>query len=348
VRNALALLLAAALLSPPTARADDPERIIFDTDCAFFNDDGAALVMLLQRPETTDVVGLTIVPGNMLPQPGAEAMFRILDLMHRPSIPVSLGAQNPLVHTRAMADQENQRWGPIEYMGAFGADPAEQTKKSTRSSVRRASSRNAVDYIIDTLENAAVPVTFLAIGPMTNLAVALRMKPDLEKKIHRLVFMGGAAHVRNSDGRAAEFNFWFDPEAAQIVLRSAIPQKIMFGLDICDHARVDKSHYDQIASVKTPITALYREDLGKRFAKDPEFATHIWDCLAAGYLIDPTFVTKHESGYLDVETSFGKDYGAVKPLDRALAPDATPVEVMLDLDFARFFDLYKTLLTKAP
>ena len=348
MRNALALLLAAALLSPSVAHAADPERLIFDTDCAFFNDDGAALVMLLQRPETTDVVGLTIVPGNMWPQPGAEAMFRILDLMHRPSIPLSFGAQTPLVHTRAMVAQENQRWGPIEYLGAFGSDPADQAKKSNRASVRRASSRNAVDYIIETLENATVPVTFLALGPMTNLAIALRMKPDLEKKIHRLVFMGGAAHVRNSDGRAAEFNFWFDPEAAQIVLRSAIQVKTMFGLDICDRARIDKAHYDQIASVKTPITALYREDLGKRFAKDPEFATHIWDCLAAGYLIDPAFVTKRESAYLDVETTFGKDYGAVKPLDRTLAPEATPVEVMLDLDFARFFDLYKTLLTKAP
>ncbi len=342
------MLVAASLLATSAARAADPERIIFDTDCAFFNDDGAALVMLLQRPETTDVVGLTIVPGNMWPQPGAEAMFRILDLMHRPSIPLSIGAQNPLVHTRAMADQENQRWGPIEYLGAFGSDPAEQTKKANRSGVRRASSRNAVDYMIETLENASVPVTILAIGPMTNLAIALRMKPDLEKKIHRLVFMGGAAHVRNSDGRAAEFNFWFDPEAAQIVLRSAIPQKIMFGLDICNRVRIDKAHYDQIASVKTPITVLYREDLGKRFAKDPAFETHVWDCLAAGYLIDPTFVTKRESAYLDVETTFGKDYGAVKPLDRALAPDATPVEVMLDLNFERFFDLYKALLTKAP
>ena len=347
MRTALAFFSLASI-ALGAAFAADPARIIFDTDCAFFNDDGAALVMLLQRPELTDVVGLTIVPGNMWPQPGAEAMFRILDLMKRPSIPLSLGALSPLVHTRAMADLENQRWGPIEFMGAFASDPAEDAKKTNRSKVRRASTRNAVDYIIDTLENASVPVTFLAIGPMTNLAIALRMKPDLEKKIHRLVFMGGAAPVRNSDGRAAEFNFWFDPEAAQIVLRSAIPEKIMFGLDICDRTRIDKAHYDQIASIRTPITAIYRQDLGKRFEKDPAYETHIWDCLAAGYLVDPGFVTKHESAYLDVETTFGKDYGAVKPLDHALAPDATPVEVMLELDFERFFALYKSLLTKAP
>jgi len=188
----------------------------------------------------------------------------------------------------------------------------------------------------------------LAIGPMTNLAMMLRFRPDLEKKIARLVFMGGTVHERNYDGRAAEFNFWFDPEAAQIVLRSAIPQKIMFGLDICNHAKLDKAHYEQIASVKTPITELFRADLGKQFAKDASASTYIWDCLAAGFLLDPSFVTKRETAYLDVDTVFGKNYGAVIPLDRAIAPEATAVEVMLDLDFPKFFEMYKALLTKTP
>jgi len=330
------------------AWASDPERLILDTDSAYFNDDGAALVMLLQRPETTDVVGVTIVPGNLWPQPGAEAMFRILDLMKRPGIPVLLGAQTPLIHTRAMAERENMQWGPLDFLGALGVDPAEALKKVSHASLRRPGHRNAPDFMFETIMNATVPVTILAIGPMTNLAIALRLHPELEKKIHRLVFMGGAVHVKNPANMASEFNFWFDPEAARIVMRSGIEHKTMFGLDISNHARVDKSHYEQIASVKTPVTAMYREDLGKRFAKDPDAHTYIWDCLAAGYLIDPTFVTKREKAYLDVDTTFGANYGAVVPLDRGLAPDATPVEVMLDLDFEKFFGLYKTLLTKAP
>jgi inosine-uridine nucleoside N-ribohydrolase len=346
VRKALSSLLFASILR---AQAPAPERIIFDTDCAYFNDDGAALVMLLNRPETTDVVGLTIVPGNMWPTPGAEAMYRILDLMKRPSIPVAIGAQAPLVHTRAMAERENKQWGPIGYLGALAVDPAEAAKKVSRASIRRVARRNAVDYIIDTIESAAVPVTILAIGPMTNLAMAIRLKPELEKKISRVVFMGGAVHVNApEDNRAAEFNFWMDPEAAQIVLRSGIEHKTMFGLDICNRAKLDKAHYEQIAQIKTPLTAMYRQDLGKRFDKKPDAFTYIWDCLAAGYLIDPGFVTKRETAYLDVETTFGPKYGAVVPLDRTLAPDATAVEVMLDLDFERFFEMYKRLLTRAP
>src|SRR5262249_32142380 len=154
----------------------------------------------------------------------------------------------------------------------------------------------------------------------------------------RIVFMGGTVHERNYDGRAAEFNFWFDPEAAQIVLRSAIAQKSMFGLDICNRAKLDKPLYDQIVAVKTPVTVLFHEDLGKQFSK-PNASTYIWDCLAAAYLLDSSFVTKRETALLDVDTAFGKNYGAVIPLDKSLAPDATPVEVMLDLDSPKFFGM---------
>jgi inosine-uridine nucleoside N-ribohydrolase len=319
------------------------ERVLFDTDSAVFNDDGAALVMLLQQQDKVNVLGLTLVPGNLWPSQGSEYMLRVLDIMKRPGIPVTIGARAPLVHTKAMAEKENREWGPIEYQGAFAAED----KPSKHATARRVSRKHSVDFLIDTISQSENPVTVLAIGPMTNIAMMLRLRPDLEKKIARIVFMGGSVREKNYDGRAAEFNFWFDPEAAQVVLRSAIPQKVMFGLDICDRAKLDKEHYDEIASVKTPITALFREDLSKQFSK-PGASTYIWDCLAAGYLLDPSFVTKRESMYLDVDSAFGKNYGAVIPLDRKLAPDATPVEVMLDLDFPRFFGIYRMLLTRMP
>jgi inosine-uridine nucleoside N-ribohydrolase len=334
----LFLLLVASLV-----RAQ-PEKIILDTDCAFFNDDGAALVMLLQRPKQVDVLGLTLVPGNLWPQQGAEYMFHILELMKRPAIPLHLGAQAPLIHTRAMAEKEKRDWGPIGFLGAFASEPASIP-------VRHVVRQNAVDYLIDTIEQSPAQITLLAIGPMTNLAIALRLRPDLAAKIRRLVFMGGSLHAPNSEGGSAEFNFWFDPEAARIVLRSSIAGKTMFGLDICNHAPINKKHFDQIVAVKTPITELFREDMGNRypgFLRNPAATSFIWDCLAAGYLLDPEFVTRRETAYLDVDTTFGKNYGQVIPLDRTLAPEATAVEVMLDLNFERFFALYKELLTTHP
>ena len=162
---------------------------------------------------------------------------------------------------------------------------------------------------------------------MTNIALALRMKPEIETKIKRIVFMGGNIRVPGNASNAAEFNFWFDPEAARIVLRSRIPKKVMFGLDICNLARIRKAEFDQIANAHTPVTDLYREDLGNRypaFLKKPDATGYMWDSLAAAYLLDPDFVTKSESRYLDVQTTWGQFYGSTVPLDRRVAPNATP------------------------
>jgi inosine-uridine nucleoside N-ribohydrolase len=320
------------------------ERVILDTDSAVFNDDGAAMVMLLQSPEQVDLFGVTLVPGNMWPSTGADYMFNALDAAKRTGVPMYVGAQAPLVHSRAMASKEREEWGE-GYLGAFAEDAPAKPK-----SFKRLAHRNAIEMMIEAIEKTPGEVTLVAIGPMTNIAIMLRLRPDLETKIRRLVFMGGAVHVNAmaADKRAAEFNVWFDPEAAQIVLRSAIPEKVMIGLDLCEHAKIDKAHFDQIVAVKTPVTDLYRKDMGKRFAKNPDAHVGIWDCLAAAYVLDQKWVTKRESAYLDVDTTFGKNYGAVTPLDRTIAPDATPVVVLLDLDFEKFFALYKELLTKIP
>ena len=72
-----------------------PEKVVFDTDCAYFNDDGAALVMLLHRPEQVQIEGITVVPGNFWPVHGSEFMLHILKLMHRSDVPLYFGAQAP-------------------------------------------------------------------------------------------------------------------------------------------------------------------------------------------------------------------------------------------------------------
>lgn len=320
------------------------ERVILDSDSAVFNDDAAAMVMLLNRPEQVDLFAVSLVPGNLWPSAGADYMYRALDADKRNGVPMYVGAQAPLVHNKAMALKEQQTWGE-GYIGAFADDPPAKAK-----SFKRLSRRNAVEMMAEAIEKTPGEVTLVAIGPLTNIAILLRLRPDLETKIRRLVFMGGQVHVDAlaSDKRTAEFNFWFDPEAAQIVLRSAIPEKIMVGLDLCDHAHIDKAHFDQIVAAKTPVTELYRHDMGKRFEKDPGAQVGIWDCLAAAFVIDQKWITRRESAYLDVDTTFGKNYGAVKPLDQSIAPDATPVVVLLDMDFEKFFAVYKELLTRVP
>lgn len=344
------LRLVAGFLLAASVWAAGRETVLFDTDSGLFGDDGAALVMLLRSPAQVNIPAVTIVPGNVWPAQGAEYMLHILALLKRPLVPVYTGAQSPLVHTAAMAHEAERRWGKLEFLGAFAEDPGSvKPAPGARMAERKPHHEGAVELLISEIERHPGELTILAIGPMTNIALALRLKPEIETRIKQIVFMGGNVGVGGNASPSAEFNFWFDPEAARIVLRSRIPKKVMFGLDICNKALIRKSEFDQIVAVRTPITDLFREDLGNRypgFLKNPGATGYMWDSLAAAYLLDPGFVTKSDTRYLDVLTAWGRFYGSTVPLDRRSVPDATPVTVMLDLDFHRVFGLYKDRLTR--
>jgi inosine-uridine nucleoside N-ribohydrolase len=310
------------------------DKVIFDTDCGYFGDDGSALVMLLRSPDKVELQGITIVSGNVWAAESETYIGQILAALGRSAIRPYVGAQMPLVHTPAMAKLE----GPLAFQGAFAGPPKFAQPRSS-----------ALDYLASAIQRDPGRITILALGPMTNIAMLLRLHPDLETKIKRIVFMGGNVHVPGNASKNAEFNFWFDPEAARIVLRSRIPEKVMFPLDICNRAVLTRNLFDQIVAARSPITERYRQDFGLRypgFLKDSKATGYLWDELAAGWLIDTGFVTKSETAFLDVDTAFGPAYGQTTNLDRKLVPDATPVRVMLDLDFPRYFALYKNLLAR--
>jgi inosine-uridine nucleoside N-ribohydrolase len=342
-------LLAAILLAAATAVAQR-EIVIIDTDSGLFGDDGAAVVMLLRSPAQVTVAGITAVPGNVWAPQGAEYMLHILDLLKRPDVPVYEGAEAPLVNSAAMAREEDRRWGKLEYTGAFAFDPSAVIPAvGAKLTGRHAHRDGAVQFLISEIERRPGEVTILAIGPMTNIALALRLQPGIETKIKQIVFMGGNVEAPGNASPWAEFNFWFDPEAARMVLRSRIPKKVMFPLDVCNTAPIRKAEFDQIASAHTPIADLFREDLGNRypgFLKHPDGIAYMWDSLAAAYLIDPGFVTKWDNQYLDVQSAWDRFYGATIPLGRGVAPDATPVTVATELNFHRVFALYKDRLTR--
>jgi inosine-uridine nucleoside N-ribohydrolase len=344
------LRMAVGMLAAASLCAAGRQIVVVDTDSCLFCDDGAALTMLLRSPEQVWVSGITLVPGNTWPAQGVEYTQHILDLLHHPQLPVYTGAQTPLVHSAAMAKEWERRWGALEYTGAFAQNPADvRPVPGARRPARKQHEEGAVEFIVSEVERNPGAVTILAIGPMTNLALALRLHPEIETRIRRIVFMGGNLHVAGNASPAAEFNFWFDPEAARIVLRSRIPEKIMFGLDICNTMPIRKAQFDQIVAAGTPITELFREDLGNRypgFVQHPGATTYLWDSLAAAYVLDPGFVTRSDLEYLDVLSAWGRFYGATIPLDRRVAPDATPVRVMLQLDYGRVWSLFKEKLTR--
>ncbi|MEE2612455.1 MAG: nucleoside hydrolase, partial [Acidobacteriota bacterium] len=188
-------------------------------------------------------------------------------------------------------------------------------------------------------------VTLVAVGPMTNLATAFRRRPDLAGRVKSLVFMGGNARVRGNVTPAAEFNIWFDPEAAAAVLTAPIPRIVMFGLDITNHAPIRKTQFDAIVAIDTPLTRLMRHDMGPRFERDPDATYYVWDCITAAWLIDPSVVTVSERLPIEVDTTFGPSYGGTRVSEELQAEDRL-VEVMLDLDIEKFYGMYEDLLTR--
>ena len=117
----------------------EPEPIIFDTDSAVFNDDAAALAMLLRRPDRVEVLGVTVVAGNHTVPQGAEHMLHLLELEGAGDVPLHLGARVPLVNTPERAARQEAQWGPISFKGAFDEGP--DVLPAARGALRRRPSR---------------------------------------------------------------------------------------------------------------------------------------------------------------------------------------------------------------
>lgn len=330
-------LLGVLMLSAVAAGAQ--ERIIIDTDCGFFGDDGATIVMLARSPRFK-IEAITTVSGNVWNRQASQFVLEILKLVGRSKVPVYMGAQMPLVHTQGMAKMEAGKWGPVTFDGAF----SQKLPPDSPVGIRK---EDAVQHLIRAVDIAPGELTLVALGPMTNIAMALKLRPDIAKNIKQVFFMGGQYRVAGNASKAAEFNFWFDPEAAQVLLRSAIPNKVMFGLDVTNKAMLDKTGFDEIISVRTRVTERFEDDFGKDypgFLKNPSATASLFDALVSSWMIEPGAFGGEEKLHLDVETAFGPEYGKVIALDRTLATEATPVRMVNDVDYRRVFQLYRDLL----
>ena len=205
-----------------------PEKIIIDTDPG--QDDAVAILLAFATRKQLELQGITAVAGNVPVAQTSANVLRICELAGRGDMAVYSGAGAPLVFALETAEFV---CGPD---GLAGADlpPA-------RGSVR---AQHAVDFsIAHLLASEEHSVTLCPLGPLTNIALALRMRPDIATRIKRIVLMGGAMNLGNITP-AAEFNFYVDPHAAAIVFGAGLPL-VMLGLHlthqaIASHAQVAK------------------------------------------------------------------------------------------------------------
>lgn len=333
-----ALLAAGARAQPPAAR-----RVIVDTDFALPpQDDGLALALLLNSPEI-DIVGVTTVAGNYNVARANVDGLRMLEIAGRAGVRMYGGAARPLAH---VADEYART-----HYGKWWSDdapPAPPGGFATKTLEREP----AADFIARTVLAAPGTIEILAIGPLTNVATALRAHPDVARAVKRITIMGGAiAMLPDGGGNItpnAEFNFWVDPEAAKIVLRSGAPIELS-PLNVSMKTSFVKAAFDEIVAARTPMTHLVEAQMAPRFAGDPNFHPHMYDEVAAATLVDHSIV-KTMKLIVDVDDHPGIDYGAsiggLEPWPGA--EGAKSIDVQYDIDNARFMALFADRLARRP
>jgi len=212
--------------------------LVVDTDPG--QDDALALLLAFAHPEAFDLRLVTAVAGNVpLDRTTANAL-RVRDLARRGDVPVHAGMDRPMLVPLETAEFVS---GPDGLAGAGLPPPASSPADG-----------HAVDALIRLVRaEPAGSVTVCALGPLTNLAMAFRLAPDIAPRLARLSVMGGALSLGNMTP-AAEFNFYVDPHAAAIVLGAGVPTAL-FGLDLTHQALAAPSHLDRLAALGTASSA---------------------------------------------------------------------------------------------
>ena len=267
----LALVLAVAL-APRAGAASGSISLVVDTDLG--NDDIVALAFLTGRSEvdlravTVSGTGLATCPG------GARRAAKILRALGHPDVPVACGRDLPLAGFNSF---------PVEWRAA-----ADRLGASLPASPTAVSRLSAPDLLADAVVRSLGRDTLLTLGPLTNVAEALRRHPSLRGEIALIVTMGGAVDVPGNVGRGherAEFNIWVDPRAAKEVLASGIPITFV-PLDATNDVPVDALLAREIDLRRGAAARLASEALD---GLGP--GTYYWDPLAAATLVDPGVVT---------------------------------------------------------
>ncbi|KAK7910713.1 inosine-uridine preferring nucleoside hydrolase [Apiospora marii] len=346
----LCAFAATASAAPTTTPAQaEPQKILIDTDFNTIGDDGQVLAMAAQlhKSKTLQILGLTTVTGNQwLAQGVSDGLKAVERLGIEEDVGIYVGANEPLLHTYAAHQQETKRFGNgTLYVGAYSSPPdaelvAPPDGFATHTTPR---ARGAVQFILDTVHKYPHEVTILAIGPLTNLALALRTDPSIAPLIKGIAHMGGQLYAAgNSYNGAGEINWWMDPEAARVVLRAPIP-KTLYPLDLTNTVPISNATYDAIGSHE-PATAV--TELVRGMRRWP----YAYDAIALASLVDPRLNRNVRELYVDIDCdSDGESYG--KGLVWTEDPYAgtgltTAASVVFSIDNDRFFETYVDLLTR--
>lgn len=326
------------MVNPP------PQPMIIDTDGGV--DDALALIMALNSDQI-DLKAITVLAGNIDVHQAAQNVLRVIDIVAPAQPPlVAKGCTKPLVNP------------PFNAAGIHGADGLGELHqfKQVDGSPRypqlttAPSSADAVEVLLNAAQTYGSDLTIVALGPLTNIATALERDRATFQQVGHIVIMGGAVTVPGNISAAAEFNFFVDPHAAQVVMASGIPLTLV-GLDVAMKAPLTRQMVEaklqqqpsKISQFIVDCTGIYMA-----FYRDNEgfHGCYLHDPLAMAVAIDPSLVTT-ESFYMVVETEgrFTTGMSLADRRDRRDEKNAPPnVKACLDVNTERFMQLFTQLI----
>jgi purine nucleosidase len=349
----LTLVIFFLLAANSSGFAQQRRKVIIDQDCSGPGGSNMqTLLTLIQSPQV-EVLGITVVSGNQWRDEEVLRTLRLLELIGRTDIPVVPGAVFPLVHRRKEAQLWQARYGRVAFAGAWDDrwwhEPDVIPKLIEGEPHTKPAEEDAAHFLIRMVHKYPHEVTIYEGGPMTDLALANAIDPHFAELAEGLVFMGGSLNPQTGDPEFLsvprhEFNFWFDPEAAKIVLEAPWKKIVCTPVDISVKTRITDAMLVEIKKSDS-ATAQY---VATYFMKD-QGGYYMWDELAATAWIDPTLITKKEERYMSVDVDHGAAYGNTLTWTDKDKPmlGARLVEIQQDLDLARFNKMFVDLM-KAP
>lgn len=313
---------------------NDKRAIIIDTDPG--QDDAVAILAALGSP-LLEVLGITAVAGNVSLEQTARNARIICEWAARPDVPVYAGAEAPLLRPLVTAEHVH---------GKSGLDGVPLHAPSMPLQAQ-----HAADFIVATLrQRPAGSVTLCALGPLTNLALALRMAPDIAPRIREIVLMGGSYFEGGNITPAAEFNIYVDPHAADIVLRCGAPI-VMLPLDVTHKARSSAERIGWLRALPNRagnlaadcLTTLERYDV-QRYG---EFGSPLHDPTVIAYLLQPALFSGRQVNVC-VELGSELTLGATVMDWWGISGRAANVHYVTEVDADGFFRLLADCLSTLP
>jgi purine nucleosidase len=264
-------------------------RFLIDTDTA--SDDAVALVMAMQHPGV-QIEAITVVAGNVPVDQGVQNALYTVELCQQ-EIPVHRGMPGPLTRPLETAQFVHGQDG----MGDIGLP----------LNGRSPTPGHSVEVLLETIHRFAGDIALVTLGPLTNIALALRQDPSVAQAVAECIIMGGTGRGHGNVTPVAEYNFWADPEAANIVFESGMPIR-MVGWDISrKYAVLGPENTATLRAIGTPL-ARFCVDIQKSVERFALTTTHLPgfdlpDPIAMAIALDPSVATITQRCFVAIEST---------------------------------------------